>query len=199
MAAIELRHLCGVGCLVVSVAISVLVPARATEQIEIIGGRIGGGAAGAFDGMVISLGAGWNISGGLGYSIHMDPVGPIPKNNSSLSGACGQDGNPSSGNPVVIATGEKWLAQQDFESFGINALSFGRTWRSVQPANFTYMFGVGWLSSYDYARLVPSAGCDYDPDSTVCVPREVQFTDADGTQIQYMRNPLNWQQLTLPM
>lgn len=110
MAAIELRHLCGVGCLVVSAAILALVPARATEQIEIIGGRIGGGAAGASDGMVISLGAGWNISGGLGHSIHMDPVGPIPKNNSSLSGACGQDGNPSSGNPVVIATGEKWLA-----------------------------------------------------------------------------------------
>jgi hypothetical protein len=57
---------------------------------------------------------------------------PTKKDNTEIEDGCA---NPSTGQPVVIATGEKWLPQDDFRSFGLNALSFGRTYRSTIRAN----------------------------------------------------------------
>jgi hypothetical protein len=80
---------------------------------------------------------------------------PPSNSNSSPNSDCAgsTSGNPSTGTPVVIATGEKWLSQDDFSGNGLNALPFGRTYRSIERPGVAYMFGPGWLSSYDYPGL----------------------------------------------
>ena len=111
-------------------------------------------------------------------------AGPISKDNSSTTDC----ENPSTETPVIIATGEKWLPQSDFTSYGFNGLSFGRVWRSVARPNFANMFGPGWQSAYDYARLdSTTGGCTYDVDSNQCVPNYAIVSDADGTQYRYLR------------
>lgn len=88
----------------------------------------------------------------------------------------------------MIATGEKWLSQPDFTSYGLNGLSFGRTYRSVARQGFTYMFGPNWHSSYDFARLNTTLnGCTLDTASGVCIPNAVVVSDSDGTQYTYQR------------
>ncbi len=106
---------------------------------------------------------------------------PSP-DNSDTKDSCS---NPSTSSPVILATGEKWLPQTDFQGFGIYGMSFERTYRSFFRPNFTMMFGPGWQSSYDYARLAPSGTCDFDGDSNVCVPRQVVFTDQTGAVSVY--------------
>jgi RHS repeat-associated protein len=152
-------------------------------QIEIVGKRIPSPPP---SGSLSTLGGG---SGGLlrgGSGGQSFTLGPIARNNSSTSDGC-TTGNVSSAKPVILATGEKWLVQQDFVSQGNQAASFSRTYRNSNPPYFTYMFGPGWLSSYDVARATPSDTCDADADSGICVPREVLFIDPEGTQYNYIR------------
>ena len=138
------------------------------------------------------------MGGGGGWSRYMeqahsvDPASghssnAVSKNNSSIVDGC-LTGNSSSEKPVILATGEKWLPQPDFMSYGLDALPFGRIYRGTYRPNFTYMFGTGWQSTYDIARLdSTSGGCDYDTDAGRCVPRGALLTDADGTQYLYIR------------
>lgn len=109
-----------------------------------------------------------------------EPVKPPDKDNSKANKS------NSTCTPVVLATGEKWLDQPDFSSTGINALSFGRTYRATTRPYFTYMFGNLWQSTYDYARLESTlAGCDYDYDSGICFPRQAIVSDSSGAQWVY--------------
>ncbi|WP_422014715.1 RHS repeat-associated core domain-containing protein [Roseateles sp.] len=112
---------------------------------------------------------------------------PIPQSNSGIIRCA--PASPSTDYPVVIATGEKWLPQPDFESYGLNGLSFGRTYRSIARSGYKYMFGPNWHSSYDYGKLdKTSGGCTTAPGETVCVPKTVVINDPDGTKYVYKRS-----------
>ena len=127
-------------------------------------------------------------------STRQEPRGPAPRDNSRPDSPCEDGGggnsvgNPSTGNPVIIATGEKWLEQGDFPGYGLNALPMTRTFRSV-PRTFTAnMFGPGWLSTYDVPRLVFSP-CQWDSILQVCAPFEVTLISPDGSTVRYDRYP----------
>jgi RHS repeat-associated protein len=86
---------------------------------------------------------------------------------------------------VVLATGEKWLIQEDFSGAGLSNLSFTRTYRGLERRGVTYMFGPGWLSTYDHPSLQIGGACTVDPDTGVCIPRQVTVSSRDGTNIKY--------------
>ena len=96
-----------------------------------------------------------------------------------------QNSNPSTGNPVIIATGEKYKAEQDFGAGSSYGLSLGRTYRSFNAT--ATMFGPKWLSEYDYAALNYS-GCYHHPDyGNLCIPQQAVFTLPDGSTYTYTR------------
>jgi RHS repeat-associated protein len=66
------------------------------------------------------------------------------------------DQNPSSPNPVIIATGEKILSQSDFPAGSTYGLGLTRTYRSY--ATNSRLFGPNWASSLDFPTLAAS-GC----------------------------------------
>ena len=99
---------------------------------------------------------------------------------------CGS--NPSSSQPVILATGEKWQPERDFSAYGLYGLSLTRTYRSVWRPWFSYMFGSKWYSSYDYARAIPSETCTPNPDSGSCYPNSILITEHSGAQYEY-RSP----------
>lgn len=138
------------------------------------------------------LATGLSGIGQAGGSVSGDgQVGPIAKDNSGAITDCeaaAAIGNGSTTRPVVLATGEKWLSQPDFRSEGMQALSFSRTYRSIDRPYFTRMFGIGWHSTFDHARLEwLSGGCEYDTDAGVCIPNYAIISDEDGTQYRYVR------------
>jgi RHS repeat-associated protein len=57
--------------------------------------------------------------------------------------------------PVIIATGEKIKAEDDFQSFGLHGLSLTRTYRSVNATGV--LFGPNWPSTLDPVVLNRSA------------------------------------------
>ena len=69
--------------------------------------------------------------------------------------------NPKTGQPVVIATGEKYKDEPDFAAGSAYGLGLTRTYRSYTTR--ASMFGPKWLSTYDYPKLIRT-GCFNDPD-----------------------------------
>jgi RHS repeat-associated protein len=151
------------------------------QQVVVVSGpRLGSANLSQFGG-----GGGGAITGG-GGAVSRVTIGPVARGNSSTEGC--QTGSPSSRDPVILATGEKWLTQHDFAGEGRNPVSFSRTWRAAPRGPYALMFGPGWLSSYDIPRAVPTEACDADSDTNVCVPMEIMVTTADGTQYNYIRD-----------
>jgi RHS repeat-associated protein len=68
----------------------------------------------------------------------------------------GGESNPTTGSPVIIATGEKFLPQIDFSAGSSYGLALTRTYRS-KPTASTF-FGPHWASSLDFPVLA-SSGC----------------------------------------
>lgn len=92
----------------------------------------------------------------------------------------------STGNPVIIATGEKFKHEPDFGAGGNDGLELRRTYRSFDTK--AKMFGSRWLSSYDYTSLQTS-GCFYNPDYPgVCIPTSIVFRLPDGASYTYPRS-----------
>ena len=125
------------------------------------------------------------------------PNQPVPKNpakdaeemppadNNSSANKC--DGNATSANPVVLATGEKLLNQDDFPSASSYRLSQGRTYRSTST-DFG-MFGPKWTGTHDYKSLGLSGPCFYHPDfPAVCLPKTVRRKLPDGTVYLFTRD-----------
>ncbi len=109
---------------------------------------------------------------------------PDSQGNSNLDN-CGQE-SPSSGNPVVIATGEKYKVEADFESNGLYGLSLTRTYRSNNASG--RMFGANWLSNLDPPRLVYTfTGCVQT--ELGCLPSEATLIEPDGTKYRYTLEP----------
>ncbi|MYM21098.1 DUF4329 domain-containing protein [Duganella sp. FT135W] len=97
--------------------------------------------------------------------------------------------NPGTTRPVVLATGEKYLEQVDFQSFGDYGLGLTRTYRSYamdrQPAQGSFLFGDNWYSSLALPALsYTTQGC-IRVSGNYCTPSTVAVTDNDGTQIVY--------------
>lgn len=108
-------------------------------------------------------------------------VRPGSKDNSDKSN-CGD--NPTTGKPVVIATGEKAKSEADFRSQNQFGISLERTYRSKAAASTNTMFGPKWRSSFDYSNLIFSAACTSTADYG-CVPTTITATLPDGTQFVY--------------
>ncbi|MBC7732641.1 MAG: RHS repeat protein, partial [Bacteriovorax sp.] len=112
---------------------------------------------------------------------------PASTGNTS-TGKCadGDGGSPSTGNPVIIATGEKYKMEADFGAGSAYGLGLGRTYRSFNAS--ATMFGPKWLSDYDYVALDYS-GCYHHPDyGNLCIPTQAVFTLPDGARYTYTRN-----------
>ena len=102
---------------------------------------------------------------------------PVATDNSK-PGSCS---NPTTTQPVVIATGEKIKQETDFVSLGQYGLSHQRTYRRSYPGSG--MFGAYWWSSLSYPKLVTS-GCFQSPDWG-CEPTKVQIWKPDGSSDVY--------------
>jgi len=92
--------------------------------------------------------------------------------------------NPSTGNPVVIATGEKTKDEHDFLAGTSYGLGLTRSYRSMASSTAKTMFGPKWASSLDYSRLQFSTVCDVTADYG-CVPKTITLTLPGGTQYKY--------------
>jgi YD repeat-containing protein len=91
----------------------------------------------------------------------------------------------TSGNPVLLSTGEKFVDETDFASSGYYGLDLTRTYRSQQPGSV--LFGNKWRSSAD-AMTVSWSGQVCEPGGP-CAPKEAVLTDTDGTRYKYTLPP----------
>jgi RHS repeat-associated protein len=78
-----------------------------------------------------------------------------PASTSNTAPSCSA-GNPTTTQPVIIATGEKYKEERDFSAAQEGGLELSRTYRAFDISSS--FFGGRWLSSYDYAPL-GFAGC----------------------------------------
>jgi hypothetical protein len=86
--------------------------------------------------------------------------------------------NPTTSNPVILATGEKIKEELDIVAGGGQGMGLTRTYRSASSFG---MFGVKWLSSYDYTKLV-ATGCARHVDfPNQCMPYNVSGAASTGT------------------
>jgi RHS repeat-associated protein len=163
--------------------------AQETQIIEIIGHRL------STDGF-----GGFTSTGGATYTSKLynykplEPVQqpPTSKNNSNIDD---RKTSPVTCNPVVIATGEKFLEHRDFSHEAVLDLSLSRTHRSKGLQGG--LFGMRWMSSFDYPRLVYSSvkrqwpGYEYlgtVPDYVeVTFPKGETFYYGVSSQLPYWR------------
>ena len=118
------------------------------------------------------------FKGGGGGS-KASPTPPAAENNTDPCGA----GNPASGNPVILATGEKLRVEHDVPTWGLNGLSLSRTYRSGSSINTAHLFGARWVTNLDPIRIEPS-GATVCTDIG-CIPREATLTFPDGAVHKY--------------
>ncbi len=113
--------------------------------------------------------------------------------NASASGAKSEPSSednsktgPCSKNPVVLATGEKYLAQEDFTVGGYYGFDFTRTYRSrLRSGKF---FGLSWKSSLDPMKVTWSSQQICEPGGP-CAPRDATLTETDGSVFKYTTDP----------
>lgn len=141
-------------------------------------------------GPISGMGGMGGAGGGMGgispsaRSVGYFKAPPLRKANTSKKSNCSEEDsadNPSTDNPVIIATGEKYKDEFDFSADGSYPLSLARTYRSKNATGT--LFGPNWLSNIDYPRL-QKGGNVYSADYGN-VPAWVQFTEPDGTQYTY--------------
>lgn len=113
--------------------------------------------------------------GWAGGGRHRGPVLADPPSENNTQETCPTE------HPVLLATGEKLLPEDDFDSTGKYDLSFGRTYRS--RLGDPQMFGPKWTTSLTAWTITPSNGqvCN----EGVCAPAEARLTTADGVQYRY--------------
>jgi RHS repeat-associated protein len=107
---------------------------------------------------------------------------PASDNNTAIDGCS----NPTSKNPVVLATGEKFKVERDFGAGSSYGLGHSRTYRSYTSK--ATMFGQKWMSDYDYPTVV-RLGCFQHPDyGSLCIPNTIVFTLPDGATHRFNRD-----------
>jgi RHS repeat-associated protein len=115
---------------------------------------------------------------------------PGSKNNTAIQKCSDQDAsgdtggdNPTAGNPVILATGEKVQIEHDILASGIRSLSLDRTYRSASTT--TNMFGSRWQSIYDYPVLKTYGCVKYSDYPNQCFPTSIVLTLPDGATYTY--------------
>jgi RHS repeat-associated protein len=94
--------------------------------------------------------------------------------------------SPSTSNPVIIATGEKFKTEHDIVAEGEFSMGLDRTYKSFDTS--ARMFGNRWNSTYDFAPLQTS-GCFRSSDyPSKCMPTSVVFTLSDGARYTFKSN-----------
>ncbi len=68
---------------------------------------------------------------------------------------CRDKGKPASGNPITVATGNKFEQVVDFSTAGPNPLTFSRSYNSFLHRGETAL-GMGWRSNYDRTLVLES-------------------------------------------
>ncbi|HKE49854.1 MAG TPA: DUF6531 domain-containing protein, partial [Rhodanobacteraceae bacterium] len=86
---------------------------------------------------------------------------------------CADSANPTSGNPIVLATGDKIEPEVDFASAGEMALTLTRTYNHFWK--YVGLFGKHWVSSFDYSLVWQSS------DALIFAQRP------DGRRIKFVR------------
>lgn len=92
-------------------------------------------------------------------SIHPVSIGGDKAQETEKRDPCGDAGNPgpqSSGNPVVLFTGNKIEIENDFAVGGEMGLRLQRTYNHHWSA--TGLFGDHWLSNFDYSLVLSNTG-----------------------------------------
>ncbi|WP_280154782.1 RHS repeat-associated core domain-containing protein [Piscinibacter sp. XHJ-5] len=105
---------------------------------------------------------------------------------------CPSPQNPVTKNPVVIATGEKVLAQLDFIAGGSYGIGLTRTYRS--KATTSTFFGPHWASSLDFPT-VQTSGCYRTPgkfDGECLGPTTITVTFPGGAKYAYAKVGTSW-------
>lgn len=127
-----------------------------------------------------------NVVNVVGHRLRKQVSKPASNANSSPDPCGGSGGNPLNGNPVIVATGEKYQPATDIIANGKYGLGLDRTYRSAMAVGT--MFGNHWLSSYDFPKLQTS-GCMTDTDYPgKCFPITVVMNYPDGSQYTYRRS-----------
>jgi YD repeat-containing protein len=106
--------------------------------------------------------------------------------NTSVKNEC-PSSSPSTGQPVVIATGEKHKTEVDIVAAGLHALPLDRTYRSIDPGWVS--FGSNWRSQYDWNPLHKTGCYNHADYPGVCMPTAVTMTLPDGGK--YIYKPTN--------
>lgn len=90
---------------------------------------------------------------------------------------CPNEGKPAAGNPISVASGNKYEEVVDFATAGPNQLAFIRSYNRFAGRAKT-QFGIGWRSNFDRALHMPSTTTTLAvrPDS-----QELTFTKSGGT------------------
>ncbi len=151
-------------------------PAPPPQTVPIIAARPPIGGA--------SLGRIGETSGGKSSVAKANPssakaVEPASANNTAAS-ECSD--NPTTPNPVIIATGEKVQSESDIIANGEYGLGLTRTYRS---RNVGGMFGSRWLSTFDYPRLTESGCAKHSDYPNRCLPTAIKMTLPDGSVYTY--------------
>lgn len=88
--------------------------------------------------------------------------------------------SPGSPHPVILSSGSKYLAHQDFADASDLSLGLTRTYRSdlssTVVASSTPLFGPKWRSNFDYILEVNSENC-----SNGCAPVNITLRMPDGS------------------
>ncbi|MBY0241916.1 MAG: RHS repeat protein, partial [Burkholderiaceae bacterium] len=98
----------------------------------------------------------------------------------------GNDKNPKSCNPVIIATGEKFKEQADAYDSSLAQLSMQRTYRAFSTQARDRFFGGKWGSTFDYPKLATTV-CKQRTDYTYlgCLPDKITILHPNGTHYAY--------------
>ena len=113
------------------------------------------------------------------------PAKPSPENNSETEDACSESSpstSPTTGKPVVIATGEKFVQENDASSGGLYGMTLDRTYRSISATG--YLFGPNWASSFDPYRVTKSTLPCINTEIG-CIPRDATVTFPNGAKYKY--------------
>jgi len=108
---------------------------------------------------------------------------PPPADGDTAKGdQCSPQG-PTSGNPVILSSGEKVKDEIDFASMSPYGIGLVRTYRGriAQPS----MFGLNWWSNIDIPKVMFSVSSCVVTDAG-CVPRQASIIEPDGTKYLYL-------------
>jgi RHS repeat-associated protein len=114
------------------------------------------------------------VDGKTDSRLQQEPKAQEEKDNGSCEG-------PKTGHPVIVATGQKYLAQADFAASGLQDLSLTRVYRSDVTGNPA--FGARWLNSLQYPQLAFHGPVFAWRSQSI--PQGVVFKTPDGTPYRF--------------